>query len=204
MILSTCIILAVDVVGILSLGLKFDTQLNITLVETLILSMILMILEFVELCRLKSYLGDDVKLDYEALVNQMNESMDKKLRQDMLKQIMNHVKGNKDLNLNNRLDDLLTDMGPRRTKSMIEFGNELEDDPRRTRSEPVSPRHAGDEFDRDTPLPTIDNVYAESKPADPLGNIGKTYSDFDSQVLPNDFDKVLARKGGDFVTFDQP
>jgi hypothetical protein len=203
-ILSTCIILAVDVVGIVSLGLKFDTQLNITLFETLILSMILMILEFVELCRLKSYLGDDVKLDYEALVNQMNESMDKKLRQDMLKQIMNHVKGNKDLNLNNRLDDLLTDMGPRRTKSMIEFGNELEDDPRRTRSEPVSPRHAGDEFDRDTPLPTIDNVYAESKPADPLGNIGKTYSDFDSQVLPNDFDKVLARKGGDFVTFDQP
>jgi hypothetical protein len=201
-ILSTCIILAVDVVGILSLGLKFDTQLNITLVETLILSMILMILEFVELCRLKSYLGDDVKLDYEALVNQMNESMDKKLRQDMLKQIMNHVKGNKDLNLNNRLDDLLTDMGPRRTKSMIEFGNELEDDPRRTRSEPISPRHAGDEFDRDTPLPTIDNVYAESKPADPLGNLGKTYSDFDSQVLPNDFDKVLARKGGDFVTFD--
>jgi uncharacterized protein YneF (UPF0154 family) len=203
-ILSTCIILAVDVVGIQSLGLKFDTQLNITLFETLILSIILMILEFVEICRLKSYLGDDVKLDYEALVNQMNESMDKKLRQDMLKQIMNHVKGNKDLNLNNRLDDLLTDMGPRRTKSMIEFGNELEDDPRRTRSEPVSPRHAGDEFDRDTPLPTIDNVYAESKPADPLGKLGKTYSDFDSQVLPNDFDKVLARKGGDFVTFDQP
>lgn len=200
--MSTCIILAVDVVGILSLGLKFDTQLNITLIETLILSMILMILEFVELCRLKSYLGDDVKLDYEALVNQMNESMDKKLRQDMLKQIMNHVKGNKDLNLNNRLDDLLTDMGPRRTKSMIEFGNELEDDPRGTRSEPVSPRHAADEFDRDTPLPTIDNVYAESKPADPLGKFGKTYSDFDSQVLPNDFDKVLARKGGDFVTFD--
>ena len=202
MILSTCIILAVDVVGIQSLGLKFDTQLSITLFETLILSIILMILEFVEICRLKSYLGDDVKLDYEALVNQMNESMDKKLRQDMLKQIMNHVKGNKDLNLNNRLDDLLTDMGPRRTKSMIEFGNELEDDPRRTRSEPVSPRHAGDEFDRDTPLPTIDNVYAESKPADPLGKLGKTYSDFDSQVLPNDFDKVLARKGGDFVTFD--
>ena len=202
MILSTCIILAVDVVGIQYLGLKFDTQLSITLFETLILSIILMILEFVEICRLKSYLGDDVKLDYEALVNQMNESMDKKLRQDMLKQIMNHVKGNKDLNLNNRLDDLLTDMGPRRTKSMIEFGNELEDDPRRTRSEPVSPRHAGDEFDRDTPLPTIDNVYAESKPADPLGKLGKTYSDFDSQVLPNDFDKVLARKGGDFVTFD--
>jgi hypothetical protein len=93
---------------------------------------------------------------------------------------MNHVKGNKDLNLNNRLDDLLTDMGPRRTKSMIEFGNELEDDPRQTKSEPNSPRHKGDEFDRNTPLPTLDNVYADSKPADPLGKLGKTYSDFDS------------------------
>ena len=39
-----------------------------------------MILEFIELCRLKYYLGDDTKVDYEALVNQMNESMDKKLR----------------------------------------------------------------------------------------------------------------------------
>jgi hypothetical protein len=97
----------------------------------------------------------------------------------MLKQIMNHVRGNKDLNLNNRLDDLLDDMGPRRTKSMIEFGNELEEDPRRTKSEPASPR-LNDEFDRNTHLPTLDNVYAESKPADPLGKLGKTYSDFDS------------------------
>ena len=115
---------------------------------------------------------------------------------------MNHVRSNKDLNLNNRLDDLLSGMGPRRTKSMIEFGNDLEDDPRRTRSEPASPRNKDNEFDRDTPLPTIDNVYAESKPADPLGRLGKTYSDFDSQVIPNDFAKAMARKGGDFVTFD--
>ena len=190
-----------DVVGLLSLGIKFDTQLNITLIETAVLSLVITLLEFIEICRLKTYLGDDVKMDYEALMNQMNESMDKKLRQDMLKQIMNHVRGNKDLNLNNRLDDLLDDMGPRRTKSMIEFGNELDDDPRRTKSEPASPR-LNDEFDRNTPLPTLDNVYAESKPADPLGKLGKTYSDFDSQVLPHDFDKFLARKGGDFVSFE--
>ncbi len=162
-----------------------------------------MILEFVEICKLRHYLGDDITVDYDALVNQMNESMDKKLRQDMLKQIMNHVKAHKDLNLNNRFDELLTDMGPRRTKSMVDFGNELEDDPRRTRSEPTSPRNMGDEFDRNTPLPTIDNVYAESKPADPLGNIGKTYSEFDQQVIPDDFDRFLSRKGGDFVQFDQ-
>ena len=141
-------------------------------------------------------------MDYDALVNQMNESMDKKLRQDMLKQIMNHVKAHKDLNLNNRFDELLTENGPRRTKSMIEFGNDLEDDPRMTKSEPHSPRGERDEFDRNTPLPTLDNVYAESKPADPLGKLGKTYSEYETQVNPDDFDKVLSRKGGDFVQFD--
>ncbi len=163
----------------------------------------MMVLEFVELCKLKQYLGDDIVMDYDALVNQMNESMDKKLRQDMLKQIMNHVKAHKDLNLNNRFDELLTENGPRRTKSMIEFGNDLEDDPRATKSEPHSPRGDQDEFDRNTPLPTVDNVYAESKPADPLGKLGKTYSEYETQVNPDDFDKYLSRKGGDFVQFDQ-
>lgn len=47
-----------------------------------------------------------------------------------------------------------------------------------------------------------DNVYADSKPANPLGKIGKTYQDADSQVLRADFDKILARKGGEFVNFD--
>ena len=69
-----------DVVGLLSLGIKFDTQLNITLIETAALSLVITLLEFIEICRLKTYLGDDVKMDYEALMNQMNESMDKKLR----------------------------------------------------------------------------------------------------------------------------
>jgi uncharacterized protein YneF (UPF0154 family) len=148
------------------------------MLETLIIIAIMMLLDFLELCRLKNYLGDDAKINYNALLNEMNETMDRKLRQDMLKQIMNHVKGNKDTHLNNRFDELLTDMGPRRCRSMVEFGNELEEDPRRTRSQPISPR-ADNEFDNEY-LPTIDNVYAESKPADPLGNLGKTYSDFDS------------------------
>ena len=119
----------------------------------------------------------------------------------MLKQIMNHVRGNKDLRLNNRFDELLNENGPRRCKSMIEFGNELEDDPRLTQSLPISPRDDFS-FDKDAGLPTIDNVYAESRPADPLGKLGKTFSDFDSQVLPKDFDKIVSRKGGDFVTFE--
>lgn len=93
---------------------------------------------------------------------------------------MNHVRGNKDLRLNNRFDDLLTEMGPRRCVSMIDLGGDLEDDPRFTKSCPASPRARDDfQFDKEH-LPTIDNVYAESKPADPLGRLGKTFNDFDS------------------------
>jgi hypothetical protein len=121
----------------------------------------------------------------------------------MLKQIMNHVRGNKDLRLNNRFDELLNDLGPRRCQSMIDLGGDLEDDPRLTKSAPCSPRGERDvEFDRDAMLPTLDNVYAESRPADPLGKLGKTYSDFDTQVATKDFDKILSRKGGDYVQFD--
>lgn len=175
---SSCVIIGVDIMGLLTV--TYGSQLSTTLIETALISVTLMLLEFIELCKLKHFLGDDVIMDYDALVNQMNESMDKKLRQDMLKQIMNHVKAHKDLNLNNRFDELLTENGPRRTKSMVEFGNDLEDDPRATKSEPHSPRGDHDEFDRNTPLPTIDNVYAESKPADPLGKLGKTYSEYET------------------------
>jgi hypothetical protein len=80
---------------------------------------------------------------------------------------------------------------------MIEFGNDLEEDPRKTKTAPSSPRKDDTLFEG--ALPTIDNVYAESKPADPLGKLGKTYSDFDSQVIPSQFDKILSRKGGDYV-----
>ena len=75
---SSCIIIGVDIVGLLSV--KSDSQLYTMLIETAVLSVSLMILEFVEICKLKHYLGDDVTVDYDALVNQMNESMDKKLR----------------------------------------------------------------------------------------------------------------------------
>jgi hypothetical protein len=56
-------------------------------------------------------------------------------------------------------------------------GSEKEEDPRKTRSLPSSP--SGDfQFDRDAHL--RNNVYAESKPANPLGKIGKSYADADT------------------------
>ena len=53
---------------------------------------------------------------------------------------MAQVKGNRDLFLNNKLDELLQDFGGRRCKSMIDFGNEKEEDDRKVRSFPLTPK----------------------------------------------------------------
>ena len=58
-------------------------------------------------------------------------------------------------------------------------GDEKENDPRRTQSEPPTPKP---DWDNDDPNMlsrnnNMDNVYADSKPSDPLGKLGKTYSD---------------------------
>ena len=44
-----------------------------------------------------------------------------------------------------------------------------------------------------------DNVYTESKPSDPLGKLGKTYSDADTQIMPDEFAKALNKRGVDFI-----
>jgi hypothetical protein len=64
---------------------------------------------------------------------------------------------------------------------MGEFDNDKEEDPRMIRSWELSPRARKEyepwAFERPEPLIPPDNVYAESKPPNPLGNVGKTFSD---------------------------
>lgn len=63
---------------------------------------------------------------------------------------------------------------------MGEWENDKEDDPRRTRSYPMTPRGYKDYDDvnfRPKGLPPPDNVYAESKPRDPMASIGKEFAD---------------------------
>ncbi len=77
--------------------------------------------------------------------------------------------------------------------------NEQEEDPREVRSEPPIPKK---EWDADEQYLNTDNVYAESQPPNPLGRQGKNYVDADSQVFPEDFARILSRKGGDFLQMD--
>jgi hypothetical protein len=67
-IFANCIILCLDIVGLISLGIG-SSQLAITMLETGIIIIIMMSLDFVEMCQLKKYLGEDAKVDYNALLN---------------------------------------------------------------------------------------------------------------------------------------
>lgn len=68
---------------------------------------------------------------------------------------------------------MLAEFGSRKCKSMIAFDNDKEEDPRKIRTYPLSPNTLKEYslFDRERPEPLDppDNVYAESKPANPLG-----------------------------------
>lgn len=96
-----------------------------------------------------------------------------------------------------KADDLVHAFGRRRCRSMNANDNEQEEDPREVKSEPPYPKKDWDSDD-EAPMMT-DNVYAESQPPNPLGNTGKTYVDADSQVIPEDFGRIISRKGGDFL-----
>lgn len=85
------------------------------------------------------------------------------------------------------MDELLSDFGGRKCKSMIAFDNEKEEDERKVKSFPLTPKSRkeydgsfsfgpNDRYNKVVEEP-LDNVYAESKPADPIANAGKSYSD---------------------------
>ena len=61
---------------------------------------------------------------------------------------------------------------------MIALENLKEEDPRKIKSEPISPNNGDFKFDREQML--RDNVYAESALPNPLGNVGKNFADADT------------------------
>lgn len=125
------------------------TQLHIEIVETLVLSIIGMLLGIWELYKLKEILKysepNQRLLAKKSLFNISSvppeDYMDKDSRETMMKGLLAKVKFNKDRFLNNKLDELLQDFGDRRCKSMIdlETGWAKEEDPRKITTWPLTP-----------------------------------------------------------------
>ena len=137
----------------------------------------------------------------------VDDEANKKSRKKALKAIMAQVKGNRDLFLNNKLDELLQEFGGRKCKSMMALDNEKEEDSRRIKSYPLSPKSKKEydgsaTFDKDNAydkLGLLDNVYAESKPPNPGGKVGKSFVDADTQLNRTDLKDALVRKDLDLI-----
>lgn len=153
-----CIDVALIVIDITCLTMIEDNnQLYITVIETLILSIVSFIIGGIELFMLKDILRyTSPKKDSLKLRKKIDDSdsfadfadLDKKFDKDrmsergaLLEDLLKHVKHNKALFLNNKLDELLNSFGNRKCKSMLDLGTgwALEDDPRMTITWPCSP-----------------------------------------------------------------
>lgn len=129
-------------------------------------------------------------------IDESGEKHEKKMRAEALKKLIEMMKGNRGFEMNNNLEDCMDDNDDfKRRNSLPAFENERDELSERPRSYPLSPRARREiedplinplalGFDRDDEFwVPQDNVYAESKPPNPLGKIGKNYKDGDTQTF---------------------
>ena len=180
-----------DALGIWKLS--WGTQLYITLIETAFLELLMVFFLLVEICTTRNidkrdqYSKIDIEPNMSMLDNKLDESNeDDKLRANALKRLIDMM----------HKDEFSHDGdGPKRTRSLPADGNELDEISERANSYPLSPRTKKEMEDQlinplalgfyrpDEAWEPQDNVYAESKPPDPFGKIGKTYKDGDTQTF---------------------
>lgn len=192
-----CIDLALICIDITCLTMIEDNNmLWITVIETLILSLLSIVLGSIELYMIKRSLEytevkkDKVKLDGIDSDDSLEEYRNPKFKWDkgkmterrlLMDDLLKHVKHNRALFLNNKLDELLTQFGDRKCKSMLDLGTgwNLEDDPRMVITWPVSPMLREDYAEMGEIVFTKDDAYGAQ------GN--NVYADVKSKFMGMDF-----------------
>jgi hypothetical protein len=179
-------LICIDITGLTKI--ESGNQLFITMIETLILSILSIILGSIELWKLKEilkYTEEErknkkrkvIETDSDNSSSDLDKKFDKEKmrdRREMMGKLLARVKGYKNSLLNNKLDELLNEFGDRRCKSMIDLqtGWPLEDDPRLAVTWPVSPMMRAEYENVDPPIKFTkedaysaqgNNVYADAK-----------------------------------------
>jgi len=124
------LLICADISGLVDL--EWGTQLYITMIETLILSIFNIIAGAWELKNLVVIL-DEVeegmaKMPRPYYNGESIDDLSKEQKENLLKGLMSKVKNNKALFLNNKLDDLIASFGDRRCKSMDDQLLRMHDD----------------------------------------------------------------------------
>ena len=180
MIATLGVLICIDAYGLATL--LWGHQLYITMIETMLLAVVLIVLTLIEEktsrnlaadgFRKLNPLSDSMEQEYRAKRRKADE-MEKKLRQDALKGIIAAIRGNKSFLNPDNVENMINEPNSRRLRSLPPDGNELEELSEGARSYPLSPRekkvldnpllmnnlfeYIEDEFQQD-------NVYAEPKP----------------------------------------
>jgi hypothetical protein len=150
-----CIDIALIVIDITTLVMiEGNNQFWITVIETLVLSILSVVLGSYELWHLKKLLAytetpkDKARLKLTSKQEWSDDDLDRKFNKEKMSQrrmlmgdLLKNVKHNKQLFLNNKLDELLSAFGDRKCNSMMDLGTgwALEDDPRMVVTWPISP-----------------------------------------------------------------
>lgn len=126
----------------------------------------------------------------------VDDEYEKKLRQDALGVIVKTIKENKNFFNTNKIEDCIQNEEDilRRIMSLPAKEAERDELKERAISYPLSPKSRKKHDmapvwpDRETPDEDKypDNVYAESKPSNPLGKKGKKFKDTEVQTFPRD------------------
>ena len=111
-ILTNCVIIGIDVLNLLN-SFSISSQIKIQMIESGAIAVIMIIMQFFELCKVRRLLITGyhmMELDSLSFNSQAEEKVDKQIRRDMLKKIMQQFKGTQDLindtNFNKR-DELI-------------------------------------------------------------------------------------------------
>lgn len=204
------LLICVGITGLLHI--EWGNQLYINMIETVALSVISIILNAIELKQLKDILEANrlekekknfrVKSGYDE-----GDALDYKERKLMMKELINKVKGNQHIFLNNKLDELLDQFGDRKCKSMIDLptGWPVEEDPRKTVTWPISPAKFEEykdvlpiKFTAEDAYGMADNCYAEGVEK----HKGKDMA-LQGDAAQVEFQDALNRKHGDLMTHQE-
>jgi len=141
LVLVDLLLVCIDIPGIIQI--EWGNQLIITMIETLVISLIIMGLSIYELKDLNDVLEytwatKGSKWKVESVYEDPEDSrdvLDKSEREAMMKKVLGTVKGHKGILINNKLDELLDEFGSRKCRSCHDpfwgsTNNEPEADPR--------------------------------------------------------------------------
>lgn len=204
MIVVDLFLICIGITGLLHIPWN---QLFITFIETVVLSIVNIILGSIELYRLQEYLEYTTDKDKRWTTRVSSgyddqDMLDRESREQMMRGLIAKVKGNKDIFLNNKLDELLNEFGDRKCKSMMDLstGWPKEEDPREIVTWPLTPSKRAEydtdiKFTKDDAYGKHDNCYFESVTKHP----GKDKA-LQGDPSNAEFQDALNRKHGDLMT----